>query len=62
MSKRKKINDLLLPYAEIGPFDVGKQGLKINNERLLEITIWYPAENKTAGPQRIRYPYGIKMG
>ena len=40
-------------YAEIGPYDVRTQSLKINNDKSLEITIWYPAENETASDQEI---------
>jgi predicted dienelactone hydrolase len=49
-------------YAERGPYTVGLRNLKIKNEKVLEITIWYPASGDNTLKQEITYPYDVKMG
>ena len=50
------------PYAEIGLFDAGTQSLKIENDKPLEITIWYPAFGDGSQNREIIYPYEVKFG
>jgi predicted dienelactone hydrolase len=49
-------------YAERGPYQVGIRNLKIEREKALEISIWYPALINGSQIQETTYPYEIKMG
>lgn len=49
-------------YALRGDYAVGTQDFVIENEALLDITVWYPAQNPESLEESVIYPYEFKMG
>ena len=68
MSKQREekespaVQSVKAQYAEHGPYQVGIQNFKTESERVLEITVWYPALDDDYLDQEITYRYEIKMG
>ena len=68
MSKQREekespaVQSVKAQYAERGPYQVGIRNLKTESEKVLEITVWYPALDDDYLDQEITYRYEIKMG
>ena len=67
-SKQDKVEEIIdlgfdvPPFAERGPFRVGIRSLKIESEKTLDFTVWYPTLEDGTLNQEIAYPYEIKLG
>ena len=65
MSKQREekespaVQSVKAQYAEHGPYQVGIQNYKTESERVLEITVWYPALDEDTLDQEITYRYEI---
>ncbi len=59
---RAQEDETLPAYARRGPYAVGTQDLRLeDDQRPLAITIWYPALNPDGAPERASYDVGLRL-